>query len=137
MLNLISSSLLAILLTCCNVGHAHDGHSAENHDEQVQQLMKSMQRSYRSALRSEDIEQLTPVIAQMIEITRQGLTLHYGFDATEHTDYQNGMRQLRADLERLQLAVAANNFPLAKSILNQQIKATRRQSHDKFGVDED
>ena len=127
--------LLIALLGGALSGHAHEGHDAENHDEQVQQLMKKMQRAHRTALRSDNLEQLQPAIAQMIELTRQGLTLHYGLNAEEHTDYQNGMRQLRADLDRLQLAAAANNFVLAKSILNQQIKATRRKSHDKFGVD--
>jgi len=127
--------LLVALLGGALSGHAHEGHDAENHDEQVQHLMKQMQRAHRTALRSDHLDQLKPAIAQMIQLTRQGLTLHYGLNAEEHTDYQNGMRQLRADLERLQVAAAANDFALAKSILNQQIKATRRQSHDKFGVD--
>jgi soluble cytochrome b562 len=128
--------LLVAVLGCTTSAHAHEGHGAEYHDEQVQQLMKKMQRAHRTALRSDNIEQLEPAIAQMIALTRECLTLHYGLNADEHTDYQNGMRQLRVDLEQIQLALAANDFALAKNILNQKVKATRRQSHDKFGVDE-
>ena len=127
--------LLLMVLGCSVQVHAHEGHEAASHDEQVQQLMKKMQRAHRTALRSDSLEQLEPAVAQMIALTRQGLTLHYGLSAAEHTDYQNGMRQLRADLEQIQLAIAANDFALAKNILNQKVKATRRQSHDNFGVD--
>lgn len=133
--NALRMLLLIALLGGAPLGHTHEGHGAVNHDEQVQQLMKKMQRAHRSALRSDNLEQLQLAIAQMIQLTRQGLTLHYGLNADEHTDYQNGMRQLRVDLDQMQLAIAANDFALAKSVLNQKIKATRRQSHDKFGVD--
>ena len=135
MLKLIVSSLLAILLACTNLSHAHSNHGGGYHDDEVQHLMKKMQQAHRNALRSDNLDQLEPAIAQMVQLTRQALTLHYGLDYAEHADYQNGLRQLRTDLEQIQLAIAANDFALAKNILNQKVKATRRQSHDKFGVD--
>ena len=137
MQHLLISSVCAVLIGMAQPSYAHSNHHGGQHDEQVELAMKKMQRAYRAALRSDTIEQLKPAVAQLIDVTRQASTLHYGIKATEHTDYQNGMQQLRTDLEQLRLAVAANDFALAKRILSQQIKATRDQAHDKLGVEKE
>lgn len=135
--NILSCSVLMIVLSLANLTYAHSNHYSGHHDEQVELTMKKMQRAYRAALRSDNIEQLKPAVAQLIEVTRQASVLHYGINAREHTQYQTGMRQLRTDLEQLRIAVVADDFELAKKIFHGQVKATRQQSHDKLGVEKD
>lgn len=135
--NVLSCTALMIALSLANLTYAHSNHYSGHHDEQVELTMKKMQRAYRTALQSETLEELKPAVSQLIEVTRQASTLHYGINATESTDYQHGMRELRADLERLRKAVAADDLVLAKQILETHIKATQRRSHENFDVDED
>lgn len=133
----LMSGVLVALLSVSHLGHAHGEHHSGQHDEQVELAMKKIQRAYRTALRSDTLEQLKPAVAQLIEVTRQASTLHYGINPTEHNDYQAGMRQLRTDLERVRTALAANDLTQAKQILSVQIKTTRDQAHDKLGVKQD
>lgn len=135
---LICTAILTFLLSCSGVAYAHSQHgSGDNHAEQVELSMKKMRRAYRHALRSNSIEQMKPAVAQLIEVSQQASMLRYGINSTEQTDYQKGMQQLRSDLQHLNTALAANNLALAQKILNEHIKATRHQSHEKLGVDED
>ena len=63
--------------------------------------MKKMKRAYRNALRSDDIEQMKPAVAQLLAISKNVATLDYGINRTERADYQEGMQQLQAGLALL------------------------------------
>ena len=134
----LTTIVLSILLASTAASHAHNvqhPHSAQHADE-VAYNMKKMKRAYRNALRSDDIEQMKPAVAQLLAISKNVATLDYGINRTEQADYREGMQQLQAGLALLNAAVEANDFALAQKILREQIKATRNQSHEKLGVDE-
>ncbi|MEC7119563.1 MAG: cytochrome b562, partial [Pseudomonadota bacterium] len=142
MYKILSSSLLIAALGLSPLSHAHDDQtmhhaSSGQHDEQVEQRMKQMQRAYRSAVRSQSIEQMKPAVTQLIALSKQATALHYGDNPTERADYKDGMHELQADLDELKNAIQANDLLLARKILTEQIKTTRNQAHEKLGVDED
>lgn len=135
---LICTAVLAFLLGCAGVTHAHGQHgNGDNHSEQVELSMKKMQRAYRKALESNSIEQMRPAVVQLMNVVQQASALRYGINRTEQTDYQKGMQQLRLDLQQLNTAMNANNLPLAQKILTEQIKATRQKSHEALDVKKD
>lgn len=139
------SSILIALFSLSPLSHAHDNsrdHSTSSaasteHNDQLEQRMKQMKRAYRTALRSDSIEEMKPAVAQLIALSKQATAMRYGDNPTARADYKDGMHELQADLDELESAVQANDLPLARKILTEQIKATRNQSHEKLGVDED
>ena len=137
------SAILIALFSLSLPSHAHDKrHEGDTsgtaeHNEQVEQRMKKMQHAYKKAVRSQTIAQMKPAVAQLIALSKQATAMRYGNNPIERADYKDGMHELQADLDELENAVQANNLPLARKILTEQIKATRNQSHEKLGVDED
>lgn len=134
------SGILIALFSLSSLSHAHKAHgdsASAAHNEQVEQRMKQMQSAYKKALRSQTIAQMKPVVTQLIALSKQAAAMHYGNNPMERADYKDGMHELQADLDELENAVQANNLSLARKILTEQIKATRNQSHEKLGVDED
>lgn len=106
-------------------------------DSPVEPAMKHMQRAYGQALRSVDVVQLQSALAVLHQYADAAGSLQYGRTADARGTYQDGIRELQADLADVDAALARNDLMGAKEILRTQIATTKKMYHKSLKVEED
>jgi soluble cytochrome b562 len=116
------------------LAHEHDTHNTGEIEDQTELLMKKMKKAYRAAQNSDNLAELGSAATTLTQLANQASQLDYGLNMDEKTKYKDGMQQLKTDLQQLNAAIAAKDFARAKQLVDQQINATRKQSHKALDV---
>lgn len=106
-------------------------------DSPVEPAMKHMQRAYNQALRSTDVPQFQSAMAALHQYADVAGSLQYGRTADARGSYQDGLRELQADLADVDAALARNDLIAAKEVLRTQVAVTKKMYHKSLRVEED
>ncbi len=116
------------------LAHQHGTHNTGEIEDQTELLMKKMKKAFRAAQNSDNLAELGSAATTLTQLADQASQLDYGLNMDEKTKYKDGMQQLKTDLQQLNAAIAAKDFARAKQLVDQQINATRKQSHKALDV---
>ncbi|AXF84399.1 hypothetical protein DTO96_100102 [Ephemeroptericola cinctiostellae] len=106
-------------------------------DSAVEPAMKHMQHAYNQALRSMDVPQFQSALTVLHQYADVAGSLQYGRTADVRGTYQDGIRELQADLADVDAALVRNDLIAAKEILRTQVASTKKMYHKSLKVEED
>ena len=106
-------------------------------DSAVEPAMKHMQHAYNQALRSMDVPQFQSALTILHQYADVAGSLQYGRARDARGTYQDGIRELQADLADVDAALARNGLIAAKEILRTQVGTTKKMHHKSLKVEED
>lgn len=101
--------------------------------DEIKQIMMQMKKEYRHAMQSSTTDEMAQHIQLLKSYVSQAVHLTHDGSTTEQAIYRQGMQELLASYNELELMLKAGSLAQAKTML-ETIRDIQKNYHKKLGV---